>query len=614
MRSGNSGLVPKRMVGFSKLAIFLAIACLVVGSGCTSLQEKEHVGQKDARIVHAMPQENFAEDTVLILKYNKLATDYLFQDAERAMFYAKFVLRLSQKHQWGKGKLLAYNLLSTYYLFDGSYDILRELSNESLTLSRNLGQPLYTGHAKRFMAESYSEYRHWDSARINYEQSIKIFADLGSSADSSRATSLDNMGNCYRDKKIYPKALEYYDQAYKLFDKINSDWGKATVLGNRGYLYTKQNEFVTAEKMIREAYELFKKINNRYGQLNALNDLGNIYYHLGNFDQCIETSQTALELSLIYHSAQQTNWALLSLSRGYRGKKMFEEALNAMEKVNHNRRMIHTGYVERQYTMYQLIYDNELINSEIQKKIIDEQQTVQQFLIGFSCLIIAFAAFLWFNNKKLRRKNAEIQQAMIQGQTLERKRVAAELHDHLGGTLASLNWYLYGIDKKVLSPEEQKIYDSVHQMVGAAYREVRSLSHNLMPAELEEHGLVMALNRLIGKLNENKNIQFAFNLSGLDDRLNNKIEFELYSIVLELTNNIIKHSGATAGSIHLIVNTRSIHLVVSDNGNGMAEPSGQGIGLRNIKSRVESLHGKIKILQEEPKGMKVEIEIPKTIS
>lgn len=601
------------MVGFNKLTLFLVTICLGIASGCTSSRETKHPEQHTT-VVHAIPQENFAEDTVLILKYNKLATDYLFQDAERAMFYAKFVLRLAQKHQWGKGKLLAYNVLSTYYLFDGSYDILRELSNESLTLSKNLDQPFFTGHAKRFMAESYSEYRHWDSARINYEQSIKIFADFGSTADSSRAISLDNMGNCYRDKKIYPRALEYYDEAYKLFDKIHSDWGKATVLGSRGYLFTKKGDFVTAEKLIRQSYELFKKIDNRYGQLNALNDLGNIYFHLDNFNKCIETSQMALDLSLIYHSAQQTNWALLTLARGYRGKKMFKEALDAMENVNHNRRMIHTGYVERQYTMYQLIYDNELINSEIQNKIIEEQQTVQYFLIGFSCLIIGFAAFLWLNNKKLRRKNAEIQQAMIQGQTLERKRVAAELHDHLGGTLASLNWYLYGIDKKVLSPEEQKIYDSVHQMVGSAYREVRSLSHNLMPAELEEHGLIMALNRLIGKLNENKNIQFAFTLSGLDDRLNNKIEFELYSIVLELTNNIIKHSGATEGSIHLIVNARNIHLAVSDNGNGMAEPSGQGIGLRNVKSRVESLHGKIKILHGQPAGIRVEIEIPKAIT
>ena len=99
---------------------------------------------------------------------------------------------------------------------------------------------------------------------------------------------------------------------------------------------------------------------------------------------------------------------------------------------------------------------------------------------------------------------------MIQGQTLERKRVAAELHDHLGGTLASLNWYLFGINKKILSDEEKKIYESVHQMVGKAYRELRSLSHNLMPEELTEHGLIVTVQRLLEKLNENNDIDFTF--------------------------------------------------------------------------------------------------------
>lgn len=118
-------------------------------------------------MVESKPQEGFAEDTVLIHKYHKLASEYLFQDAEKSMFYSKHVLRLSQKHQWGKGKLLAYNLLSTYYLLDGSYDVLRELSNETITLSKQLNLPMFTAHGKRFLGESYSEYRQWDSSRIN---------------------------------------------------------------------------------------------------------------------------------------------------------------------------------------------------------------------------------------------------------------------------------------------------------------------------------------------------------------------------------------------------------------------------------------------------------------
>ncbi|WP_167273360.1 tetratricopeptide repeat-containing sensor histidine kinase [Dyadobacter arcticus] len=591
-----------------RLLIFFFLCAFLSGSGCTSSGNSKSKSETQ----EAVPKENFAEDTLTIIEYYDLGAAYLFIDAEKSMYYAKHLLFLSQKHQWSKGKILAYNLLSTYYLLDGSYDILRELSNETMTLSKRLNMPLYTAHAKRFMAESYSEYRQWDSARINYDQAIKIFTDLG--ADSARALTIENLANHYRDKSKYEQANRYYDQAYQIFGKLNSDWGKSTVLQSRGYMNVRLEEFSKAEQYFKQSLELSKKVDSRYGELNTLNDLSNTYYKQGEYDKAIETGLKAFEQSKIYHSTQQTNWALETVSRAYKAKKMFKEALAYNEMVSHNRRMVHDEYVERQHTMYQLTYENELKDSAIQEKIISEQKNIQTVLTIFSCLIIAFATFLWFNNKKLRRKNAEIREAMIQGQTIERKRVAAELHDHLGGTLASLNWYLYGIDRKVLSLEEQKIYDSVHQMVGSAYREVRSLSHNLMPAELEEHGLIMALNRLIDKLNENKNIDFKFNLSGLNNRLNNKIEFELYSIVLELTNNIMKHSGANNATIDLTENLKTISLTVSDNGVGIIDASRQGIGLKNVKSRVESVHGKIQILNEKKSGTRVEIEIPKVIT
>ncbi|WP_229219058.1 tetratricopeptide repeat-containing sensor histidine kinase [Dyadobacter sediminis] len=582
---------------------------LLSGSQCSFFQKDENHTAKKSNIVAALPRENFAEDTLLILKYHKLSSTYLFQDAERAMFYAKYVLRLSQKHEWSKGKILAYNLLSTYYLLDGSYDVLRELSNETMILSRQIGMPFYTAQAMRFLADSYSEYRQWDSARVNYSHAIRIFKTLG--ADSARAICLENMGNSFREKKMYDEAIPYYDHAYALFDTLHSDWGKATVLQSKGYLHVLQSEHAQAEEYFEKSLVLFQKINNLYGELNVLNDLANTYALSGKYDEAIKTSLKALDYSNIYHSSQQTNWALLSLSKGYKGKHMYLEALDYLEKVIFNRRMLHNETVQRQYTMYQLSYDNQLMDSKYQEKLVSEQRTALQILIAFSILIIGFAAFLWFNNKKLRRKNAEINEALIRGQAIERKRVAAELHDNLGGTLASLNWYLYGIDKKVLSSEEEKIYDSVHQMVRSAYREVRSLSHNLMPQELEEHGLVMAMHRLIDKLNENKNISFILNISGLDQRLNNKIEFELYSIVLELTNNIIKHSGATEATVVLKENLKSIQLVIRDNGNGMMDQSKQGIGLRNIKNRLDSLRGKLNIHSEKDIGITVEIEIPK---
>ncbi|SEJ32770.1 Histidine kinase-, DNA gyrase B-, and HSP90-like ATPase [Dyadobacter koreensis] len=553
--------------------------------------------------------KTFPADTILIKKYYNLALANLYYDAEKSLLYSQQILRIAQKHQWNKGKMMAYDLMSNYYVIDGSYDILREVSNEILILSKKTEMPLYTANAKRFLAEASAEYKQFEAAKANLQSAIEIYTELRQ--DSLKAVSLETLGNFYREKLEYPEALRYYDQAFFAYKKIGSQWGMASTLQNRGYLYVRKDELDNAEDNVNEALDIFRKMNNRYGILNGLNDIGNIYFLKNDFDNAIKTEKEALELSHLYKSSRQTNWALICLYKSYKAKNDIETALFYLEKVDYIRRTRHIERIAREYNMYKLIYENQQMDSEIQQKIIGEQTTIQRFLVGFSCLIVGFAAFLWLNNKKLRQKNAAIKEALIQGQTIERKRVAAELHDHLGGTLASLNWYLYGMDKKLLSEEEQKTYNSVHQMVGAAYREVRSLSHNLMPMELEEHGLVMALHRLVGKLNENNSIHFTFNISGLENRMSKKVEFELYSIVLELTNNILKHSQADTASINLEENMKTINLSIIDNGSGMKSKSSHGVGLGNVKSRVQSLMGKIKISTEENPGTKIEIEIPK---
>lgn len=565
----------------------------------------------ESGLAHVDPEpQSFARDTLLIDKYKRLSTYYLYYDADKAVLYAQNILRLAQKHNWSKGKIIAYDLLSTYYVIDGSYDILREISNETLLLSQSLHVPLYTANAKRFLGETGAEFKQFDMALANFQSALATFTAMHQ--DSSVAVCLENLGNFYREKLEYPQALKYYDLAYKAYKKIDCQYGLGSVLQNRGYLYVRKGEYDQAEKFLDQSLAIFQKLNNRFGILNALNEIGNIYYSQKRYDLAIKAEMEAFELSKLYNSSRQTNWALICLYKSYKAKNDPEKSLFYLEQVDYIRRTRHIERVAREYNMYKLIYDNQQMDSEIQQKIIGEQNTIQRFLVGFLVLFVAFAAFLWFNNKKLRQKNAAIKEALIQGQTIERKRVAAELHDHLGGTLASLNWYLYGMDKKILSEEEQKIYNSVHQMVGAAYKEVRSLSHNLMPVELEEDGLVVALERLVGKLNETGLISFSLRVKGLEKRLNKKVEFELYSIVLELTNNILKHSKANEASIDLEESIRTINLLITDNGNGIKSKSTEGMGLGNVKNRVQSLMGKIKISGEEVPGTMIAIEIPRT--
>ncbi len=163
--------------------------------------------------------------------------------------------------------------------------------------------------------------------------------------------------------------------------------------------------------------------------------------------------------------------------------------------------------------------------------------------------LLIFSGYVFYNNRQLRQKNRAILAALLQGQTLERQRVAADLHDNLGTTLSALHWNLETLDKTRLTPAEQTVYANISQQVGQAYNDVRLLAHNLLPDQLAKQGLGVALHHLVDKLNRGTLVKFQ--LTGADalPRLGQQTEFELYSICLELLHNILKHANATESQV-----------------------------------------------------------------
>lgn len=190
----------------------------------------------------------------------------------------------------------------------------------------------------------------------------------------------------------------------------------------------------------------------------------------------------------------------------------------------------------------------------------------------------------------LQSQNKEISEALLRGQTIERKRVAADLHDSLGGTLSAMRWTLTSFNTNHLSAQEKQVYDSLVEMTNDAHQRVRFLSHNLLPEDLEEDGLQISIEKLIEKLNRSNKTKFELNIH-LDKRLNKKTEFELYNIFLELINNVLKHANATEAYISLENLDGYVHLEVFDNGKGINGESKRGKGLYNIQDRIASLGG-----------------------
>jgi signal transduction histidine kinase len=198
-------------------------------------------------------------------------------------------------------------------------------------------------------------------------------------------------------------------------------------------------------------------------------------------------------------------------------------------------------------------------------------------------------------NIELARKNQEILDAHFKGQHFERKRVATELHDNLSSLLAATKLSIQVLDPSALPPGEQKLFQSVLDMMDTACNEVRYIAHNMMPVNLERQGLPAALESLVTKLNQTGII--TFELTNIDPRLalDKVTAFNIYSICLECCNNILRHSRATRAAILFKATEKELHLLISDNGKGIPDTRKDGMGIRNVNERIESLRGSLEI-------------------
>lgn len=203
--------------------------------------------------------------------------------------------------------------------------------------------------------------------------------------------------------------------------------------------------------------------------------------------------------------------------------------------------------------------------------------------------------------------------SMLEGQELERKRLAREIHDGIGPILSTVKMNLANIEDDIenLNHDLGEKFRKSYEMIDEAANDLRSISHNLLPKVLSDFGLVEALETLCEKIDKTKSVGVVFINSGLNKRLDEVTELGLYRISQELINNTLKHSESKKITLQLIKRDQNIQLMYEDDGQGFdPDKVSQGIGLLNIGNRVKALAGEVIIDSHPNKGMTATIEIP----
>jgi signal transduction histidine kinase len=203
----------------------------------------------------------------------------------------------------------------------------------------------------------------------------------------------------------------------------------------------------------------------------------------------------------------------------------------------------------------------------------------------------------------LKNERIKFSEQMLNIQEEERKRIAEDLHDELGSSLAALKMRL---QKSSLKHDEMK---QILTVVDKASEDTRNISHHLMPPEFERTPLHTLLSDYYLRLNEDSPVHFDFLISGNKNHFSKEEELVIYRIIMELTNNILKHSQAKEATVQMIGYQKSLEIMTEDNGKGIYKNIGEGIGMRNIQSRVNYLNGEMRI-DSNPNGTTIIIQIP----
>lgn len=215
--------------------------------------------------------------------------------------------------------------------------------------------------------------------------------------------------------------------------------------------------------------------------------------------------------------------------------------------------------------------------------------------------------------KKERTQQQEFSRGLIDGQEAERKRIAGEIHDGFGqNILVMKNRALLALEKTELPPAVVEDLTEISSTASTTLKEMREMSRNLRPYELDRFGLTEALKSVVERMEGSSALTIHPDLDMIDGLFPREGEINVYRIVQECLNNVVKHSKASEAWIHAKANAGVVTIVVRDNGSGMEAEGGKngGLGLSGIRERVRMLGGNLKIQSSPGQGTTVEVTIP----
>lgn len=229
----------------------------------------------------------------------------------------------------------------------------------------------------------------------------------------------------------------------------------------------------------------------------------------------------------------------------------------------------------------------------------DYQFTIHRIGAGPESLIMV-TRFDLTELLELRRLKSDFSTSLVHGQTVERQRVARELHDSTSQLLASVGLLLGRLRLQSPNSEALSLIEELQELLTEAQQEIRLISYLAYPPAVEKMGLADAIKALVDGFSRRTGIEASFDVQGEGFPQSTAEEAALYRIGQEALSNVHRHARASRMQLLLCFRRCATHLIIADDGVGisreiLARPERAGVGLASMRSRAAEIDGRLTI-------------------
>lgn len=603
-------------------------------------------------------------NTEKVTSLNDLAWEMSDRDPDTAIIISTQALHLAEKEKSEIGIAKTYHQLGTFHWLKGSYLISLDHYSKALAIWDRLERSVPASDRRSIIYNKgitlgniglvYMEQGNYAKALDHYFRSLKIAEKLDDK--ESIAIKLSNIGIVYLEQGDHGKALEYYLKALELDKEMGNKTQIGMTLGNIGIVYKEQEEYDKALDYFFKALDAAENDEDLDGIATWLGSIGDIYYKQGEKNKALDHYFKALKTAEEMGNRSLVAHQLSNIGLFYKDEKKYREAeeyllralalddsTGSLYQVMNNEEHLSELYSTtgkhalalEHYKRYAAVRDSIFseestkrsvqaeMNYEFEKKqavqkaehekeviALEAENRIQKntrnyiILIGLMLLVTVTLGLVYFTNRRRLRMKEQHSHQLILSQEKERQRISKELHDSIGQNILF-------IKNQLVKKNDTSLMTSVDETL----EEVRNISKDLYPNQLEKYGLAAAIDGLAEKVNSSSGIFMSHDLEGLDKALPPDKQINYYRIIQECVSNTMKHADATALRITASAAAGGTCLVVQDNGKGfdrsiLSKKAQRSFGLLNLEERVKYLRGKFELETAPGKGTKYIFHIP----